>query len=263
MRRLLALFAATACATSTGGTQVALTGTVTPLAPVEARDGAPAVVIRHDADEIVLETAILAVGPLYLWSLPPDLDGDAWARALVPVPRAHADDQVNGGRLVGEVPHQLRVDLLRDGTRTLGAGTGVAGAAESADVWLEPLAAAPTLVVAGTARSGEASLPFEAEISWAAPWLDEEGGVNATLLRRVRGLPADLTLREGVVIDVGVDARAWFAEDFVAALAEVAPDADGVRRLRPEDRAGRSLDQAVRRIGGTGPWRITEGAPAE
>jgi hypothetical protein len=257
MNRLLTLFAATACATSTGGAQVALTGTVTPLAPVALRDGAPAVVIGDEA--IVLEAAILAVGPVYLWSLPPDLDGDAWARALAPIPRAHADDQVNGGRLVGEIPHQLRIDLLRDGTRPLGAGTGVAGAAGSADVWLEPLAAAPTLTVAGTARSGEEMLPFEAEITWAAPWLDEEGGVNATLLRRVRGLPADLTLRDGMVLDVGVDVRRWFAEDFVAALAEVPPDPDGVRRLGPEDRAGRSLDQAVRRIGATGPWRISEG----
>lgn len=257
MRSILALVLC-ACATSTGGQQVAITADLVADAPTEQRDGAPVIAFRSDepAGEVVLHTAQLAVGPVYLWSLPPDLDGGSWASMAI-FPRAHAQDQVSAGRLVGEVPHQQRIDLLREDRVALGGGSGIEGSARSVDIWLEPTRSGPTLAVAGTFTpdDGEA-LDFRADITWATPWIDEEAGNNAVLLRRVRGLPATLELVPDRHIDIGIDARAWIRPELLNGLAALPADSGGVRHLGPDDQAGRSLDGAVRRIGPTGPWRV-------
>jgi len=263
VRRGLAIAAALgACATSTGGQQVAIDGVVVVDAPVEQRDGAPVIAfpVQGAQAEIAITAAELSVGPLYLWSLPPDLDGDTWARRLAPVPAAWASDQVNAGRLVGEIPSQVRVDLLRDDRVGLGSGSAIEGLARSADVWLEPAPIGPTLHLRGSLQLDGEDLPFAADITWATPWIDEESGTNAVLLRRVRGLPTELALRDDLTIAIAVDPRAWFDATFARGLPQVAPGADGVRRLQPSDVAGRALDFGVRRIGPAGPWRVREGS---
>jgi hypothetical protein len=251
------------CATSTGGEQVGIQAVARALAPVGELDGAPAVRWRPagaDAD-VALTTAEIVVGPLYLWSLPPDLDDGSWARGLWPVAVAHADDQINAGRLVGEVPYQARLDLLSGAPAPIGSGTAIAGAAASAELWLEPSGSSPSMIVEGVVLHDPEPLRFRAAITWASPWFDEENGVNAVLLRRLRGMPTDLALREGLVIEIGVDARAWIDARFIASLADVQPGEDGVRRPGPSDVAGRALDAGVRRIGPAGPWRIVEASP--
>lgn len=255
--RTLPILLLAACATSTGGRQVAISAEVhVDAEPIEI-EGAPVLAFGIDGTEaeIVLRRAELSVGPLYLWTLPPDLDGEEWARVLLPR-RAWATDQVNAGKLVGEVPHQVRVDLLGEPVVELGPGSAIEGEARSVDVWLEPAGTEPTLRVEGEVHLEEEILPFRAEITWRTPWLDEEGGVNATLLRRVRGLPVDLTLTDDLVIAVGVDPTAWFDPAFVEALPDVPVGDDGVRTLRPQDRAGRALDTRARLLGSAGPWSV-------
>ncbi|TVQ92159.1 MAG: hypothetical protein EA397_07305 [Deltaproteobacteria bacterium] len=257
--RLLPLLLFAACTTATGGRQVAISAEVHVDAEVTERGGEPVIAFSPEGTEaeIVLTRAELAVGPLYLWTLPPDLDGENWASHLGPA-RAWATDQVNPGKLVGEVPHQVRVDFLADPIVPLGPGTAIEGEARSADVWLEPAGAEPTLRVEGEVHEIDQILPFRAEITWRTPWLDEEGGVNATLLRRVRGLPTELSLTDDQVIAVGIDPRAWFDLAFVDTLPDVPADEDARRTLRPQDRAGRALETRIRLLGSQGPWAVRE-----
>lgn len=249
MRRLplVLLLGASACSTSTGGELVNLTGQVTPVADVGT--------FQVGDWTVELDAADLAVGPVYLWSDRASLASGDWASLLVPTPVARATDPYDAGRIVGELPHQVRVDLLDPTPVSLGEGTGVSGPAGSAEIWLEPADDGPTLHVAGTATRGPEVLPFAADITWQHPWVEDNTARNAILIRRVRGLILDATLDGDATVDVGVDPRAWFSAEALDALPDVTPNEDGVRIPGPEDTTGRGIDQGARQLV-DGPWDV-------
>ncbi len=237
------------CATSTGGELVTLTGQVRVLEEPSWAVGGWIV---------ALDRATLAVGPVYLWTERPNLDLGEWAGLLGTTP-ARAEDPFAAGRLVGELPRQVVVDLTADEAVSLGEGTAIVGPVGSAEVWLEPRAGGPTLSVAGTASraidGGVQILPFRADITWDASWVETEAGRNEVLIRRVRGLPLEGSIDGPVHLELGLDPTAWLDAADLDALPDVPPDTNGVRVLTPDSRTGRGLDQGVRSLASDGPWR--------
>jgi hypothetical protein len=255
-------FMATACVTSTGGEQVALTAEVIVAGQTE-EGGKPVLRWQDGPWQVELSRANIAVGPLYLWSDTPNLDTAPWA-SLWGAPRAYAQDidHFTAGTLVGEVPAQVRVDLLGPVRVPLGEGTAVAGRSRSAEVWLEPAADGPTVQLEGIAQNGDETYRFSADITWTAPWVDEDAGRNAPLQRRVRGLLWDGVLSEPAAIQVKVDPTRWLDAAALDRLSESVPTGDGedgVIRLGPQDPTGRALDARIRRVAADGPWAITLG----
>jgi hypothetical protein len=262
VRPLFPFILTASCASATGGQQVPITADLVADRRVEIVDGEPQVRVPRGDHTLVVTHAQIAVGPVYLWTLAPDLGDDAWTRRVpspLGVTSAQAQDQVSPGRLVGEIPHQQSLDLLREPRLALGAGTAVVGPAGSADIWLEPHDSGPTVSLRGFVEGGEEPIPFVAQITWATPWVDEQGGYNADFIRRIRGIGVELDLQDGAHIDIGIDVERWFDQDFVRHLPDVPTDANGVRVLTPDHIAGRALDLGIRRIGASGPWSIRPG----
>jgi len=228
---LPALLLLAACSTSTGGELVEPDVQIAGAGPVQD--------VSIGAWSLSLDRADLAVGPLYLWSeVPASADEDA------------------GGKLVGEAPDQVVLDVLSQESLALSDARGLGGPVGSIEVWLEPLEGGDTLVVEGTASKEGQDYPFEATISWEEPWVPEDESVNALLRRRLRGLEAQGTLGSDTSIRLTVDASAWFTEEGLDGLPDLAEGEDGVRVLTPDSLTGRDLDQGVRRV--TGPaWSAT------
>ncbi len=236
MRTLPWLLLLTACAASTGGERVDLDVTVAGAGPVDA--------VPIGEGSLTLTRAELAVGPVYLWSQLP-LSADAHA----------------AGKLVGEAPDQVVVDVLTTEPLALEHGVGVAGTVAAAEIWLEPLEGSDTLLVEGTAERAGEELPFRAAITWSEPWMAGSDANVALLRRRLLGLPLDGELAEDTHVALTLDASAWFTAIGLDGLPDLEPDGDGVRTLTPESLTGRDLDQGVRRLQGGGWEAGLEGTP--
>lgn len=226
--RTLALLLLSACAASTGGERVDLDVTIAGSGPVQD--------VQIGDWSLSLTRADLAVGPVYLWSdLPLSADPEA------------------AGKMVGEAPDQVVLDVLSNQPLPLSDAVGVAGAVGSAEIWLEPVDGGDTLVVEGVATRDGQDHPFRAAISWTDPWVAEDQAVNALLRRRLLGLPLDGELAQGTTVALTLDASAWFTQTGLDGLPALEPGEDGVRTLTPDSLTGRDLDQGVRRLQG-GAW---------
>ena len=251
---MIALLALIACVDTTGGERISFEGRAVGLAPITQTADGPVIELESDDGFTVrLTEARLLVGPVYLWSDEPQLDaGDQASLWDWVMPVAHAAvDQFQAGFLVGEVPHQVELDLLSEQSVAIGPGSGLAGPSRSAEVWLEPGDGVDTLVVAGIAERGEERLEFEGAITFTAPWVPEDELADPRVLRRVRGLLWDVELRDGGVLEVGVDARSWLRGVELAPLLS-----DDPLLLSRGDALGNTIYFRAREVGSRGPWSL-------
>jgi hypothetical protein len=192
---------------------------------------------------VELEEAVLALGPITFFELPPPLSHEAeeapdlsdrlygW---LVGTAHAHpGDEHFHGGRVMGELYQQVAFDLLGGPHRVSAGLRGLAGEVRSFSVALDPpdtrtLGEPEGLLghhayVVGTAHQGELSIPFEGGLTI------EDAGT----LRRVDGLATDMHFDRGGVVVVSVHVDAWFDEARFERLEEA--DDDGRFTIAPGD----------------------------
>lgn len=261
-----------ACVTTTGGDRITFSAEVRSAAPVLQVDGTPAVQWVDDAGwTVTLTEARVWVGPIYLWSAEPRLDPSGLGALPAPqrwlatalhtlIPAAQAADQFRAGFLVGEVAHQVEVDLLGPPV-SMPDGDGLAGPSRSAELWLEPVQGAATLSLTGTAAKDGQILAFSADMTVDDSWVLQEDD-NPVLLRRLRGLLWEAELAEGGALTLHVDPRRWLeGADYTLLPAADLPGS--VVPLTPDDPVGRALYARSRRIGSTGPWAFTWTPPEE
>jgi hypothetical protein len=195
-----------------------------------------------------LTEAWMNLGAVYVIA-PPEDALTAFLRApFAPsVARAHAGhDNQEGFRALAEVRRPMLLDLLDPTPMVIDEWVGEAGQAATISVWLEAPPsedAAPTRghhgFVAGTARRGEESLPFELS-------LDIPPG---ELQQRVDNIDVggDGTLVDGGVVEVSVSVTRWLELLEVDLwLQEDAPSPS------PEDEVYRPTQPSVLHTG----WRL-------
>jgi hypothetical protein len=183
---------------------------------------------------VELEEAVLALGPVTFFELPPPLShessppqlSDRLYGWLVSTAHAHpGDDHFYGGRVMGELYQQVAFDLMQ-GSHTISAGLrGLAGEVRSFSIALDPPDSRTSGVpddlrgfhayVAGVAHQGEMSVPFEGGLT-----IEDSG-----TLRRVDGIDADMQFDRGGTVVISVHVDAWFDEARFDRLED--PDDDG------------------------------------
>jgi len=178
---------------------------------------------------IELEEARVAVGQLTLVDGEPPTARllDRALRLLVPVAHAHAGfDEWDGGRVRGELLEAVAIDALADEAHPPIDLVGVAGEVRSAVLELAPTSAASlqgyVARVRGTATRDGETVAFEGGLDLG----DDPKG------RRIAGVPAALTLREGARVILRVHPRRWLrGADFSTLEAPAAPGE--LRRIQP------------------------------
>ena len=193
---------------------------------------------------VELDEAVMAIGPITFFELPPPLalDPEPEPPALsdriygwfVSTAYAHpGDEHFYGGRVMGELYQQVAFDLL-EGSHAIPVGLrGLAGEVRSFSIALDPPStrtAGPVddlrgfhAWVSGTAHRGEQSIAFEGGLSI------EDAGT----LRRVDGIDADVVFNRGGTVVLSVHVDAWFDEAHFDRLDE--PDDDGRSVIREGD----------------------------
>jgi hypothetical protein len=183
---------------------------------------------------VELDEAVLALGPLTFFELPPPLAieperpdlSEHLVSWLIPTAHAHpGDDHFYGGRVMGELYQQVAFDLL-EGSHRISAGLrGLAGDVRSFSVALDPpdsrtKGAMDDLrgfhaYVSGTAHRGEHTVPFEGGLTIA----------DSGTLRRVDGIDTELVFDRGGTVVIVVHVDAWFDEAQFDRLED--PDEEG------------------------------------
>lgn len=223
---------------------------------------------------VTLTEARAALGPVYLNTLAPlACEGceararllDALSDALAPRAWAHGESHLGAGQIIAQVTHQIEVDVLSPALVAVpGGGDGLDARARTAEVWLfnrDGALRGAAVRVAGVAARGEGaehievafegSLVADASITTAQTPLD--------VARRVRGIPVDVTPRDGGVLTVRIDPRGWFQGADFSELVALPSDGGGVRTFSPNDNVGRAFLNAARAARGV--YTITFGAP--
>lgn len=242
----LTLALASACGDTTGSQRVSFA--------VEAagpeRDAAQPLSFDNDQGwTITLTEARVALGPVYLNTLAP-LEGGLWRRigdALLPSAYAHGGSHLASGRIVGQVTTQVEVDALAPAFAAIpGGGDGVGDAALTAEVWLynrDGALGGAAMRVAGVARRAEVEVPFEGSLVVDQSLVSTGGTLDEA--RRVRGIPAALTLVDGGSLRVRVDPRGWFEGADFSELAR-GTTRDGRYRFTAADNVGRAFAARAR-----------------
>ena len=214
-----------------------------------ARDAAQALTFTTDQGwSITLSEARVALGPLYLNTLAP-LEGDRRSPIrrriedlLLPSAYADGESHLASGRIVGQVTTQVEVDALDPTLVALpGGGDGVNEPALTAEVWLynrDGALGGAAVRVAGTARRDEQEIAFEGSLVIDQGLVGAGGSLDAA--RKVRGIPAAVTLVEGGALRVRVDPRGWFDGADFRELTGAAPR-DGRYRFTAQDNVGRAF----------------------
>jgi hypothetical protein len=247
------LVGTTACVDATGGRKIQFAAQVDPLL------GGP----YSGADDwlISLQTAELAVGPIYLWSDEPLLDLEGFTRratdALVPAAHATETSHFRAGFLRGQVLSQARVDLLSATPVALAPGEALAGPSRSAELWLEPASDGPTLRILGQASRADTQVDFSLDLTFDDDWADLAAGESPVLLRRLRGLLTEAQLEQGGTLHLSVDPAAFFVGTDWSELPNEASLVDDRYVVGPETRVGQQISQRVRTVGSSGPYKIT------
>lgn len=235
-----------ACGDTTGSQRVAFA--------VEAagpeRDAAQPLAFDNDQGwSITLSEARVALGPVYLNTIAP-LEGGLWRRlgdALLPSAYAHGGSHLSAGRIVGQVTTQVEVDALAPAMTVIpGGGDGVGDAALTAEVWLfnrDGALGGAAMRVAGVARRGEVEVPFEGSLVIDQGLVATGGTIDEA--RRVRGIPAPVTLVDGGSLRVRVDPRGWFDGADFSELAR-GTARDGRYRFSNADNVGRAFAARAR-----------------
>ncbi len=242
MKRLaLALaFTLAACGDTTGSQRV--TFAVEAAGP--ERDAQPLAFDNDQGWSITLSEARVALGPVYLNTIAP-LEGGLWRRlgdALLPSAYAHGGSHLSAGRIVGQVTTQVEVDVLAPAMVAIpGGGDGVGDAALTAEVWLynrDGVLGGAAMRVAGVARRGAEEVTFEGSLVIDQDLVATGGTIDEA--RRVRGIPAPVTLVDGGSLRVRVDPRGWFNGADFSELAR-GTARDGRYRFSNTDNVGRAF----------------------
>ena len=201
---------------------------------------------------ITFTRADVALGPVYLNTLAPLACDTCSARATVRrrfedffVPRAwaHGESHLGAGLVVGQVTRQVRVDALSSEVRAIdGGGDGIDLEVRSAEVWRYNLDGA-VIRVAGTASrtvdGANVEVPFEGSLVADESITTAQAPLDVA--RRVRGIPAALTLSEGGTLTVRVDPRGWFEGADFRELTTHAPTVRNTFAFSPADNVGRAF----------------------
>ncbi len=220
---------------------------------------------------VTLTEARVAVGPVYLNALTPLACDTCQARAslverladvLAPRAWAHGESHLGAGQVVGEVTRQVEVDALSPALVDVpGGGDGLDTPARSAEAWLynrDGALRGAAVRVAGVASREGAELRFEgALVADAATLATPQAPLEVA--RRVRGIPADVTLREGGALTVRVDPRRWFQGADFSELMAAPEGASGARAFSTADNVGRAFLNNTR--ASRGVFEITFAAP--
>lgn len=209
---------------------------------------------------VTLSEAHAAVGPVYLNALEPIACDGCQARAIIEAltdvvaPRAwaHGESHLGTGQIVGQVTHQIDVDVLSPSLVDVpGGGDGLDQRAHTAEAWLynrEGATGGAAIRVRGVAtrevdgRTEE--VPFASSLV-----IDERIATAQTPLdvaRRVRGIPVDLTPSDGGALTVRIDPRRWFDGADFSELAPLPVDAQGDHLASLNDNVGRAFLDAAR-----------------
>ncbi|MDB4931911.1 MAG: hypothetical protein JWM10_4395 [Myxococcaceae bacterium] len=245
-RRSLALALLFAgCADTTGAQRVTF---AVEAAGIERDAAQPLSFTTDQGWTVTLTEARVALGPLYLNTLAP-LEGDRRHPLrrrvedfLLPSAYADGESHLGAGRVVGEVTTQVEVDALSPAlTPVAGGGDGVAEPSLTAEAWLfnrDGALGGAAVRVAGTAHRDDLDVAFEGALVIDQSLVAAGGSIDEA--RKVRGIPARLTLAQGGVLRVRVDPRGWFdGADFRELTAGTARD--GRYRFSPQDNVGRAF----------------------
>jgi hypothetical protein len=241
-RRSFALALALAlagCADTTGAARVTF---AVEAAGIERDAAQPLSFTTDQGWTVTLTEARVALGPIYLNTLAP-LEGRRpllrrVGDLLLPSAYADGESHLGAGRVVGEVTTQVEVDALSPApTAVPGGGDGVAEPSLTAEAWLFNRDGA-VIRVAGSARRDDQDVAFEGALVIDAALVPAGGSIDEA--RKVRGIPARLTLAQGGVLRVRVDPRGWFDGADFGALTAGTPR-DGRYRFTPQDNVGRAF----------------------
>jgi hypothetical protein len=186
--------------------------------------------------------------------------GAAYVTASVLNQSSQSSSCIEPGRYIAQVPGSADVDLLSPAPQPfLALGSGTSDPSETAEVWLTggdvnaDEDATPVVTIAGTARRGADSYPFEARVTIGGnrkkPVSDPaQPGLNPICKRRIIEVsPVRVRLAPGGALRLRVDPRGWFnSVDFSALDLESSapllysfPDSDSSGTTG--EAAGRSL----------------------
>lgn len=187
---------------------------------------------------VTLSEARIALGPIYVYENPPPVAATAPARSwfgrawdlLVPSAHAHPGDQhFAGGTVKGEFIGQVAFDALTTDALNLGSVDGIAGAARSFSVELNPPSSADATAALGTNHAYVAGVAEKDGTTY-----EFEGGLsieNLGTLRKVEGIPMEADLREGSHLTVQLHLSSWFQDADFSRLNEMANS--GPLRITP------------------------------
>lgn len=247
-RSLLLVLLLAACGDTTGSQRV--TFAVEAAGP--ERDAAQPLAFDNDQGwSVTLTEARVALGPLYLNTLAPlEARLPVWQRLgdlLLPSAYAHGSSHLAAGRIVGQVTTQVELDTLGSAFVAIpGGGDGVGDAALTAEVWLynrDGALGGAAVRAAGVARKDGMEVPFEGSLVIDQSLVTSGGSLDEA--RRVRGIPAALTLVDGGTLRVRVDPRGWFDGADFSELAR-GTARDGRYRFTAQDNVGRAFAARVR-----------------
>ncbi|MFP2926006.1 hypothetical protein ACLESO_12455 [Pyxidicoccus sp. 3LG] len=242
---------AAACGLSgTGGRGIIFQmGLRTALAPGET---VPGEFTTDTGWRVRLSSGLMVLGPIYLFENASPLQQPQAALRrlgewLLPAAHAHEGDFFSGGRVLGEWDREVVFDLLAEGgaARVLGRSPGIAGAARSLSLLLQPPSralgaeAAPlngrSVVMEGTAFRQEQRVPFRVAMDFPPP----------VELQRVDFVPIEAELDDDGLFVVEVQPHRWFEGSHFDRLT--VPPGGGAVDLTPETQVHRALSVNVRR----------------
>lgn len=251
----LAVAAAAGCGDSTGNALVRFRAQG---AGVERDVSEPLRFTNDQGWAVTLTEARMALGPVYLNTVPP-LEARRWRAPsidrllpalgdlLIAPAWADGSDQLGAGRVVAQVTSQVEVDLLSPTPVPFTAGgDGTSDPARSAEVWLYNRSSLrdAAVRVAGVARKDDVEVPFAGAVVADASLVTSSAPLDVA--RRVRGIPVDITAREGGTLTLRVDPRPWFRGASFDALTANPVDAEGRHPFTPADNVGRAVLNNVR-----------------
>ena len=198
--------------------------------------------------EVELDSAAIALGPIYLYENPAYGEGEGGGFASLFISEAYAcptHAQYDKGVVLGEVLTQHSVNLLAEVPEEFGAVDGVKGEVQSMELHVHPPGTigqivgdsdlgGSSLYIVGTARKGDEVRPFIAALD-----IPDEG-----TMRIVENITAAVELSEGgkIVIEVSLDD--WFQNVDFASLSE--QDGEGNYLFTEDTQAFNALLQGVR-----------------
>lgn len=233
------------------------------------RDASQPFSFTNDYDwEVTLTETSLVFGPVYLNTVAPISQQQGFLQQLFgpKVAWASENSHLGGGRIVGEVLSQIRVDLLSPTLSSFSVpGTLTEELIGSTEVWFYPEpGVAPestkidfaALEVRGRATREGISVPFSGKIYLDDTWITSTtssatGTASIEDIRQVRGIPSAFFPREddGGSLEIRIDARALFAGADFSNLADSPIDpSDGESRLLVQSKTGKGTDQVMRAI---------------